>query len=224
MNLSIKTGAPIIIVGAGGHGRVLLDLCRALDRTVTGFLDDRRTIGMLVDGVPILGPLASLLQHANGFANEFVVAIGILHGDQIAGNQLRRHIGDTAPRLSVLMHPSAIVSPRAEIGPGSVICAGSIVAAGVRIGRHCILNTGVIVDHDCILEDGVQLSPGVRLGGGVRLERDAFLGTGACLAPGIVVGTCARVGLGAGVLRDVPKGALAVGLPAVIVERRRTNL
>lgn len=209
---------PLIIAGAGGHGRVVLDLCRALGREVAGFLDDVRVPGVELEGVPVLGGLALLSDAVRMTAYEVVVAIGAVRGDQIAANRLRRELGGRAQahgaRLATLVHPSAVVSGLASAGPGTVVCAGAVVITGVCLGRHCIVNTAAIVDHDCELDDGVQVSPGARLAGFVRCREDVFIGTGACVAPGVTIGARTRVGLGAGVLDDLPGDVLAVGLPA----------
>jgi sugar O-acyltransferase (sialic acid O-acetyltransferase NeuD family) len=215
---------PLLVVGAGGHGRVVLDLCRALGREVAGFLDDapgppgaggaRRA----VEGVPVLGGFVLLDDAAVMARHEVVVAVGAVRGDQVAGNRLRRELGRRAAArgagLAILAHPSAVVSDRASLGPGTVVCAGAVVATGARLGVHCIVNTGASVDHDCELADGVQVSPGARLAGGVRCGEDVFVGTGACVAPGVAIGARTRVGLGAGVLRDLPADVLAAGTPA----------
>jgi acetyltransferase EpsM len=208
---------PVIIFGAGGHGRVVLDICNALYRPVIGFLDDTLEPGTSIQGVPVLGNAARLDQVLLASA-EIVIAIGSIGGSQLQANSLRRTIGEDVlargGHLGTLIHPSAVVSREAHLGKGTTVSTGALIITGARVGRHCQVHTGAIVDHDCVLEDGVQIGPAACLSSGVRCGEESFLGAGSAVAPGINIGARTRVGLGAGVLSDLPADVLAVGTPA----------
>ena len=196
---------PLVIVGAGGHGRVVHDVALSLGLAVAGFLDDSRSGE--VNGVPVLGGTARietlLADHS------FIVAMG--------GQQARRRFSTLIAgraELATLVHPTAWVSPSARIGQGSVLVGGVIVNANADVGAFCILNTGCTIDHDNLLKDGVQICPGAHLAGAVTCEEDVFVGTGACVIPGVTLGREAVVGAGAVVVRDVAPGDKVFGNPA----------
>lgn len=206
-----KTAAkPIVIVGAGGHGRVVLDAVSALKQPVGGFIDSVAKHGAEINSCVVRGDNSLLDDRSFLNAHKFIVAIG----NQKARRELSLMLLDRT-ELATIVHPSAIISPHAVIGIGTAIIAGAIVNANAHIGRFCILNTNCTIDHDNNLADGVQVCPGVHLAGSVRCGEDAFLGTGAIVIPGISIGANAVVGAGAVVIRDVPEGATVVGNPAI---------
>ena len=200
----------LIIVGAGGHGRVVLDAAREANFAVDGFLDTVARRGVKINGCPILGNNSLLDDTELLRSHAFIVAIG--------NQKVRREISLLLlerSELATVIHPHTWLSGSTVIGAGTVIMAGAIVNANAKIGRFCILNTGCTIDHDNILEDGVQVCPGVHLAGNVRCGADAFIGTGASAIPGISIGANAIVGAGGVVIRDVPGGATVVGNPAI---------
>ena len=193
----------MVIVGAGGHGRVILDAALASGLQVAGFVAD--PVQGPVNGMPFLGPTAMLDELAE--THRFIVAIG----DQQARRDLALRLDG---RLQTVIHPTAWVSPSARIGQGTAIIGGVIVNANSEVGDFCILNTGCSVDHDCRLADGVQICPGARLAGGVSCGEDAFIGTGAIAVPGIRIGARAIVGAGSVVVQDVAENTKVIGNPA----------
>ena len=103
------------------------------------------------------------------------------------------------------------------VGPGSVIFANSVVQSSVNIGVGCIVNTSSTVDHDCFLDDGVHICPGAHLAGHVHVGQLSLIGIGASIIQGIRIGSNVTVGAGAAVVRDLPNGITAVGVPARIL-------
>ncbi|ACI98262.1 NeuD/PglB/VioB family sugar acetyltransferase [Rhodospirillum centenum] len=199
---------PLVIVGAGGHGRVALDAARLSGCTVLGFLDDTLAPGGMIDGARILGGTG--LTAALAVEADLFIALG----DQAARRAFALSVLGAGGTLATLVHPAAVVSPAATVGDGSILAAGAILQPGARVGRFCILNTACSVDHDGVLLDGVQVGPGVRLAGRVCCGEDAFLGTGAIVLPGLSIGRGAVVGAGAVVVGDVPADITVVGNPA----------
>ena len=199
----------LLIWGAGGHAKVVLDVARStglFQRFV--FIDNDRTrAAQPYCGCTLAGGSEQLHRFAGG---AIVIAIGT--------NRTRAFCYDRARanglRPTVLVHCKAIISRSAKIGPGTVVMPGAVVNAGAVIGENCIINTGAIVEHDCQIADHVHISPGAVLGGGVRAGLRAHVGIGAVILPGATVGEDSVVGAGAVVLREAPAGCTVVGVPA----------
>jgi acetyltransferase EpsM len=200
----------LVIIGAGGHGRVVHDAAVASDWNVIGFLDDTKEIGYKVNGVPIIGGISVIKQSSFLPESDFVIALG----DQLSRRNISSQVLELGRRLAIVAHPSCIISPYAKIGNGTVLVGGCIVNANASIGSFCILNTASTIDHDGILASGVQISPGVNLAGWVYCGEDAYIGTGAAILPNVRIGARAIVGAGSVVIRDVPDDAIVAGNPA----------
>ena len=195
----------VLVLGAGGHAKVLVATLQAMGETVAGCLDDAHSDQTnRVLGVPVVGPLSAIASH-DGLA---VIGIG--------SNAVRRQLVETYPgvRWVSVVHPLAVVHPSASVGVGTVVFAGVVVQPDAFVGRHAILNTHSTVDHDSRVGDFAHLAPGVNLSGGVTVAEGALVGVGAACAPGVRVGAWSVVGAGGVVVRDIPPNVTAVGVPA----------
>ncbi|GGL75084.1 hexapeptide transferase [Deinococcus aerolatus] len=195
----------ILVVGAGGHAKVVIATLRAAGLDVAGVLDDRaESWGTSILGCSVLGGLDQLER----LADRAVIAIG--------SNAARLDIATRFPdtEWTSAIHPAATVHESVRVGPGTVIFAGAVIQPDTVLGRHVIVNTGATVDHDCVLGDYAHAAPGVHLAGTVRLEEGVFLGVGCAVTPGITVGRWTTVGAGGVVVRSLPANAVAVGIPA----------
>jgi len=204
-----------VVVGAGGHARVILDcLISAGDYEVCCLLDlDSSRWGQTLQGVTIRGgdELLSIL------AREGVVFFALGVGS-VGDNRPRQRLFELALRSglqpAVVKHSSAVCSPWARMGGGCQLLPGSIVNAGAELGSNVILNSGAIVEHDCWVGDHTHVATGARLCGTVRLGSSVHVGAGATVKQGIMVGDGAVIGAGAVVVRDVASGTTVVGVPA----------
>lgn len=195
----------VLVVGGGGHAKVVIATLRAAGQTVAGVLDDAPAIaGRTVLGAPVLGPVDHLAEH-DGPA---VLAIG--------SNRVRQRLAAAFPEVEWLcvVHPAATVHTSVTLGEGTVVFAGAVLQPDTAVGRHVIVNTGATVDHDGRLGDFVHVAPGGHLSGGVTVEEGGFLGVGSCAAPGVTVGAWGTVGAGGVVVRDLPPNVTSVGVPA----------
>lgn len=200
---------PIVIVGAGGFGREVLDIIEAINGSqakrarwdFVGFLDDgdpdTRGRG------PVIGPVAAL----RDLSARYVVAIG--------DPATRQHIsGATTREAAILVHPAATVGPDVVLGSGTVVAAGVRITNHVAVGRHVHLNLNSTVGHDAVLADYVTVYPGVNISGDVHLDEGVSMGTSSSIIQGRRVGAWSIIGAGAAVVRDIPPGVTAVGVPA----------
>lgn len=203
----------ILILGAGGHGRVVLDiLLQAARHEIVGFLDNNSDIhGRRVDGIPVLGAIDDFpilaQQHA---IDGLLVAIG----DNGVRRGLARRVDGADLDLINAVHPSATLARNVMLGRNVVVAAGVVVCAHCQIGDSVILNTGCIVDHQTMIGEGSHICPGVRLAGRVKVEPGTFVGIGATVIPKITLGCESIVGAGSVVIEDVPALATVVGVPA----------
>jgi UDP-perosamine 4-acetyltransferase len=198
----------VILVGSGGHAKVVIATVRAAGGEVVSALDDDEARwGRKILGVPIEGPVS---RDRIGSAPA-IIAIG--------DNRTRRALAERLDAQWVTAcHPSAVVHPSASLGPGTVVFAGSVIQPDATIGAHSIINTASSVDHDCIVGDFVHVGPGVRLCGGVTADEGVLLGVGAKVAPNVELGAWSTAGAGAVCVVDVTGETTVVGVPARPVE------
>jgi len=198
----------IIVVGGGGHGKVVCDALQTMDEVVAGFCDDGKPVGDRVLGLPVLGNTAWLE------ANPARIALGI--GDNARRKAIAERLEAAGCTLVVVIHADATVAPSATIERGAVLMARAIVNPDATVQRGAIINTGAIVEHDCVVGPYAHLSPASALGGGARVQEQAHIGLGAVVLPLVQVGQRTIVGAGAVVNRAVPDGVVVRGVPARI--------
>lgn len=205
----------ILILGAGGHGKVVLDILRAAkEHNPVGFIDaDRSLTGTTVNDLPVLGA-PNVLSKLRGKARGAIVAIGDNHTRRSYAAMVREHGLEPANAI----HPSAVVSPSARVGRNVVICAGAVVCVDATIADSVIVNTSGVVDHECEVGEAVHVCPGALLAGRVRVGAEALIGMGAKVIQCLSIGEGATIGAGAVVIEDIPAGATAVGVPARVIK------
>lgn len=209
----MSTTLPVILVGAGGHARVLIDALTLNGVRVLGLTDaNSQKQGTLLDGIPILGDDSVL----EGFASDntmLVNAVGSTHT-----MTLRRAIYERFRarnyRFMTVVHPSALVAAGVQLGEGAQIMAGAIVQPGASIGEDTIVNTGAQVDHDCVVGRHVHLAPRATLSGEVRIGDATHVGTGATVVQGVRIGAGCLVAAGAVVTADIADAQRVGGVPA----------
>jgi sugar O-acyltransferase (sialic acid O-acetyltransferase NeuD family) len=205
----------LVLIGAGGHGRVVLDVAREAGFDVAAVVDPRLAELVEVMGLRVLA-----------IRDEDVVGLGFggwLNGlganpDTSPRRALAERIGPLMA-MPAIIHPRAVVSGRAAVADGAQIMAGAVVQGGASIGWDAVINTGSLVDHDCSIGPHGFIGPGAVLSGAVVVGESSFVGTGAVILPGIVVGARAVVGAGAVVIGDVADGTTVVGCPAKVLDR-----
>lgn len=204
--------SPLYLVGAGGVGREVLEIARATNAPVAGFLDERAA-GTVVCGIPVRAPV-------DVHCGRYLVAIGD------AGARLRLAVDLDANGLSTvtMVHPSAVVASDVGLGGGTMVGPLVTLSCAVDAGDHCQVHYNVTIGHDTCLDDGVTVLPGANVAGKVTIGRGATIGSGAVVLQGLTVGAAAMVGAGAVVTRDVSPGDVVVGSPARAIQAARGQL
>ncbi len=173
------------ILGAGGHGRAVLECARDAGWEVLGFADARAPLPDML-GVPAL-------RREDGISRAALIAIGDNAARLAAGARLLAR-GVALPKL---LHPSAVVARSAELSDvGVVVMPRAVVGAAVRVGRLALVNTAAVVEHDAEVGEGAHMAIGALLCGGVRVGAGALVGAGAVVLPGAHVAAGARVRAG----------------------------
>ena len=194
----------IVVIGGGGHAKVVIDCIRSAGDTAVGILDDSLNAGSTVLDVPVLGKIADYGKYAD---KKFIIAIG--------NNAVRRRFAAVlCVKWYTAIHPRAVVSPYAALGCGSVVMPNAVINAGAEVGAHCIINTGAIVEHDNRLGDFVHVSPAAALGGTVTVGEETHVGIGAFIKNNITVCGGCIIGAGAVVVKDITECGVYVGVPA----------
>ena len=205
----------LLILGAGGHARVVAETALASGfASNLVFLDDRCTARNPLPpvlGWPVMGPMLLSLQ--SGTASQFEAAVVAIGQADIRLHWIQQ-LEAVGYSLPVLIHPSAWVSPSSSIATGTVVMAQAIVQAQASIGKGVILNTGCSIDHGARLADAVHICPHACLAGEVHVGTRSWIGIGASVIQQVHIGSDVTVGAGAAVIGDLPDGVTAVGVPA----------
>lgn len=202
----------IIIVGAGGHARVVADIA-GLDPKweIVGAAD--RSSDSRGDAVGVYCVTATFADMPT-WRGQGIGAVALAIGDNRERETMMKRAIENGLGCVKLVHPSALLAQTVQVGAGTVVCAGAIVTPEANIGRGVIVNTGAIIDHESSIGEFAQISPGVKIAGRVQVGARAMIGIGASVLPGINIGHDAVVGAGAVVTKDVPAGVTVVGCPA----------
>lgn len=210
----------IVLIGAGGHGRVVLDILRAGEiHNPVGFLDaDPELTGQTIGGLPVLGQL-NLLHKLKG---QKVKGAIISIGDNAPRSAYFQKVLDQGFELINAIHPKSQISSTARLGRNVVVAAGAVVSTDARIADSVIINTAAVIDHECEMGRGVHVCPSATLAGRVRVGDETFIGLGCNIIQCLKIGSHAVVGAGAVVIEDVPDGATVVGVPARVIKMRET--
>lgn len=196
----------MILYGASGHAKVIIDICNKIGEEINYILDDNKTIKEL------LSYEVNQIEVIDEVNDKFIITIG--------NNSIRKEIANriNSP-FGIVIHPDSTIDSTVIVGEGTVIMAGSIINSSTKIGKHCIINTASSIDHDCILEDFVHISPNATLCGGVKIGEGTQIGAAAVIIPSIKIGKWCTIGAGTVIIKDVPDGATVVGNPGKVIEK-----
>jgi len=210
----------LLLIGAGGHCKVIIDLLmKSKEYDVGGIIDLKERIGDNISGVRVVGTDLDLLKFYKKGIKYCFISIGSVGESNLRAKLygLARKTGFIFPTL---VHPSALISSQAIIGYGNYIAPGAVINAGAQLGNNCIINTGAIIEHDCKLGDFVHLSPGSVLSGGVKIGDYSHIGAGSIVIQGLIIGARVMVGAGSVVTKNIRSSVIAYGNPC---KERKAN-
>ena len=196
----------MLLYGASGHAKVIIDCLDSQNISVTGIFDDDLNKKDLL-GHKVLGA------YNPDYLPEKQIIISI------GENDIRKKISSRVQhKYAVAQHISATVSENVLIGKGSVIFHKSILQSSVKLGKHVIINTAASVDHDCIIENFVHISPNSTICGNVKIGEGTHIGAAAIIVPNITIGKWCKIGAGAVIIKDIPDYSVVVGNPGRIIK------
>jgi len=204
---------PVIILGGGGHAKVLIDALRLNSIEILGLTDSNSAkYGKMFLGIPVLGSDEIIEMHAPESVR-LVNGVGTIR-DAAHRTRLFERYRHRGYQFANIVHPSAIIAGDVVLSEGVQIMAGAVIQAGCHIGINTIINTQAAVDHDCLLGNHVHISPGVTLCGMVQVGESTHVGSGATVIQGITIGRNSLIAAGSVVIRDVPDATMVAGVPA----------
>lgn len=197
----------LVIIGAGGHGRVVADIAQKSGTYDTIlFLDDENEKETM--GLPVVGKASDAEKYIN--TEDIFVAIG---NNDIRAKFIEGLI-EMGARIPTLIHPSAVIGACVEIGAGTAIMAGAVVNPCVKIGKGVILNTCCSVDHDCVVGDYCHVSVGAHVSGTVYIGEKVWIGVGSAIKNNISICANSIIGAGAVVVKDITEEGTYIGVSA----------
>ncbi|MEO6584344.1 MAG: NeuD/PglB/VioB family sugar acetyltransferase [Ferruginibacter sp.] len=204
----------IIIIGAGGHAKICIDIIRQNGLYEIAGTTANSEAGESVMGVPVLGTDDEVLSKIfkEGVVHA-VIGVGALKNPAVR-QRIFKNLKNIGFIIPTIIHPKAICEPSAIFGEGCQVMAGAIVGSDVVVSNNCVINAGTVISHDCYLEENVHITPGAILAGDVYVGENAIVGMGAAVYIGVTIGNNAVVMNNANVIKDIPENAIVSGNPA----------
>ena len=210
----------IVIIGAGGHAKVVIDTIEQGEFSVIGLTDANYRALPECMGYHVLGN-DQILEALYEEKNVRYAAMGIGH---VGYPNVRNKVYKYAKRLGFvfpsLIHPSAVVAETSTVGEGSLCGAQTVVNPEACIGCMCIINSSAVIEHEVIVEDGVHVAPRTVLLGGASVGKNSFIGAGSVVLQGVHIGSNCIIGAGTVVLKDIEDNCVIVGNPGRVIKRR----
>ena len=199
----------LIIIGSGGHARVVIDTAEQSGFNILGIIDiNYKNNDEKIIGYNVIGNFTALSKFV---PNKTSVIIAL--GDSKLRSKFFYICLEHGYNLPSIIHPTSIISKHVNIGKSVFINAGVIINSEVYIGDDCIINTGAIIDHECNIGKHCHIGPGVKVAGRVRIGEHTFVGIGSTIIDKITIGNNVMIGAGSVIIRDIESDSTVVGIP-----------
>ncbi len=205
---------PIIIIGAGDHAKVLLDILLEQGETVLGLTDKSVQKGTVVYGVPVIGDDDEVLKHSPEVI-DLVNGVGSV-GDLTLRKKIYSFFKNKGYIFKSVIHKSAIISNRTMLLEGVQILPRTVINTEAQIGENTIINTGSVVEHGCNIGNNCHIAPGCTLSGCVKVGDKTHIGTGSSIIQGVTIGKNVLLGAGSVVVNNIEDNSKAYGVPAKV--------
>lgn len=212
-NSSVKKS--VIVIGGGGHAKVLIDALKLLNIEIIGISDNNPfLLQKKIVGVPIIFRDQDVQRYSPKDV-DLVNGLGGLR-DTVARRNIYQEFKGLGFAFRQVVHPATIISPDIFLGEGVQVMAGAVLQAGTQVSENSVINTRASLDHDCLIGPHVHIAPGVTICGNVKIAEGVHVGSGATIIQGITIGRNSLIAAGTLVRRDVPPGATVMGVPGRI--------
>ncbi len=199
---------PVIILGAGGHAKVVADVLLNSGKNLIGFAAPHKPPGTKFFNLEVLGDEKILSKYP---PENILLANGV--GAMPYQDQrwkLASRVREKGYSFLTTIHPSSVVAKDVELEEGVQIMAGSVIQPGTRVGRDSIINTGVLLDHDCTISSNCHLAPGVVLSGSVKIGEGSHIGTGTSVIQSISIGKNCVIAAGSIIYKNIPDSSIII--------------
>lgn len=198
----------LVILGAGGHGKVIADIALKMNKWKEIFFLDNNLEDNSTMGIEIKGKTDAV----SSYINKHDIFVGI--GNNYVRKKIQLELEKMGASIPKLIHPSSIIGEQVQVECGTAIMAGVVINCSTKIGKGCIINTSATVDHDSLIEDFIHISPGVHLAGTVSVGQNTWFGIGSIVSNNINIIHECIIGAGAVVVNDIAEPGTYVGVPA----------
>ncbi|WP_018702967.1 acetyltransferase [Anaeromusa acidaminophila] len=209
---------PVILLGAGGHAKVLADLLLSQGKQIIGVTDvDKNLYGKnAFFDIPVLGPDETVLQY-NPDSVGLVNALGSIRATNTR-EKLFQCFYSQGYLFPNLIHPTAFMGKDVQLGSGVQLMAGAYLQTGVKIADNVIVNTGALVEHDCVLAAHAHIASRAVLAGGVFVGERSHVGAGAVVIQGVNIGRDCTIAAGAAIVKNVVDASVVAGVPGRVLQ------
>jgi len=199
----------LIIIGAGGHGKVAADVALSMGcyREIE-YIDDNYEHNKCY-GYPVIGDCSVIDKYTDGA--QFFVAIGNSKTRQEKMELLER----SGAEIATLVHSSAVIGKDVTLGKGTIVMPGTVINAEAEIGEGVIINTGSTIDHECNIDEYTHISVGANIAGQVVIGKHSMIGAGSVIINNISICDECIIGAGAVVIKDISESGTYIGVPTI---------
>lgn len=201
----------ILLLGAGGYAKSVLDSLDMRYFDPIGFIDEYRSLSEEHLGLPILA------NHISDIIYPFKYKYFISIGDNISRRKKFNIIKRKGLELISVIDKTSLISKNTSLGEGNFFGKLSIINSGVKIGNNNIINTKALVEHGCIITDHCNISTNVTLNGDVKVMKNSFIGSSAVINGQLTIGKNSIIGSGSVVISNVANNNVVVGVPAKFI-------